>query len=94
MIELLFELITGILKFIISLIVGLFEIIASLFLETGLLASVGEFLGVLFVFVLELILWPVLFLVELVVSLSTRRKTEKVSKPIIWRPKHAKQPEE
>jgi hypothetical protein len=44
-----------------------------------------EALATLASFILELVAWAVLFLVELLVALLTWRKPRKVARPVFWR---------
>lgn len=87
MIEALISIITAIVEAVIGMLTALVEIIASLFVGAGETLGAIDLFSLLLVLLLELILWFILYLKELLLSLFRWRKPNKVSKPILWRPK-------
>jgi len=53
----------------------------------------GEAIIVLFLLIIELVMWFFLFLFEIFLALIQRRKPKKIKKPIIWRKKKVKKNE-
>ena len=68
-------------------VVGIIEAIAGLFAAGAEAMSAGEAIVVLFLFIIELIMWFFMYLIELFLSLFQRRKPRKIKKPILWRKK-------
>jgi hypothetical protein len=63
------------------------ELIAGLFVGAGETLGVIDLFGLLLALLLEMVLWLILYIKELLVSLFRWKKPSKVSKPILWRPK-------
>jgi len=78
---------------IVAIIAGVIELIAGFFTAGAEAMSAGEAIIVLFLFIIELIIWVFLILRELLISLIKRRKPRKVKKPIIWRKKRIQKDE-
>ena len=70
-----------------AVVVGIIEAIAGLFTAGAEAMSAGEAIVVLFLFIIELIMWFFMYLIELALSLIQRRKPRKIKKPILWRKK-------
>ena len=77
----------GIVEAVIGMLSALVEIIASLFVGAGETLGALDLFGLLLMLLLELLLWFMLYIKELLVSLFRWRKPSKISKPILWRPK-------
>ncbi len=76
-------LISALLEACFSAIGAAIEAVGALLMEVGVL----EGLAVGCFFLIELLLWPLLFLMDLVLASFQWRKPKWVSKPVIWRPK-------
>lgn len=83
MIELLIALVEGVIAIIMVTIEG----IIGLFTAAGEVLSVGEAVAVALIVIVELIIWLIYFLFELIAALFKWRKPKSVKKPVIWRPK-------
>ena len=70
-----------------AVVVGIIEAIAGLFTAGAEAMSAGEAIVVLFLFIIELIMWFFMYLIELALSLIQRRIPRKIKKPILWRKK-------
>ena len=92
MLEVLFEAIVALIEGIMAVISVIIESIAGLFTVGGEALGAGEALMVLFLLIIESIMWFFLFLFELLAALFLWRKPKKVKKPILYRKK--KQPVE
>ena len=47
----------------------------------------GEAIIVLFLLIIELVMWFFIFVFEVILALIQRRKPKKIKKPVIWRKK-------
>ena len=91
MIEVLFGIVSAILKAIVTVISALIEIIGVFFSTGAETLTAAEALIVFFAFLAELIFWLLLWLWELILSLFQWRKPKKVFKPILYKRKSKQQ---
>ena len=94
MLEALFSIVAAIIEAVTALIGALIEAIAALFTVGGEALTASEAIATLFSFVVEIIFWSILWAIEIVVALSTRRRPKKIARPTIWRPKNKGEPSE
>ena len=87
MLEGLFSIVTAIAEAVFALISALAEFIAGFFVAAGETLSLIDLGAVLVVLFFEIILWFILWLVELTISLFKWRKPQFIKKPVLWRPK-------
>lgn len=84
MIEGIFSLIAAIVEGLIALVVGLIELISGTFTVGAEAMTAGEAIVVFLALIIEVILWGILLIVELIVCLFTWRKPKMAPKPSIY----------
>ncbi|WOH36427.1 hypothetical protein RI844_13725 [Thalassotalea fonticola] len=82
-----FSIVTAIAEAVFALISAFVEFIAGFFVAAGETLSLIDLGALLVVLFLEVILWFILWLVELAISLIKWRKPQFIKKPVLWRPK-------
>lgn len=87
MLELVFEAVVAIFEGITALFAAIIEAIAGLFTVGGEALGAGEALIILFLLIIESVMWFFLLLFELIMALFLWRKPKKIKKPIIYRKK-------
>ncbi len=87
LLEGLFSIVTAIAEAIFALISALAEFIAGFFVAAGETLTLIDLGALLVVLLFEVVLWFILWLVELTVSLFKWRKPKLVKRPVLWRPK-------
>tara|TARA_R110001599_G_scaffold297218_2_gene501488 strand:+ start:1111 stop:1404 length:294 start_codon:yes stop_codon:yes gene_type:complete len=80
------ELIAGIIEAIVGIFTSIIEAIASLFVSEGIALGAGEAIAIFFLIFVELFMWAVLWIVELLASLFLWRRPKRILKPVLWRP--------
>ena len=86
MIEALFAVISSIVEAVLGFFASIVEWIASFFLAGAEAVGALELVGILLVFCVELLLWGVLWLAQLLRALARMQRVRAVSKPVLWRP--------
>ena len=87
LLEGLFSIVIAIAEAFLALISALAEFIAGFFVAAGETLTFIDLGALLVVLFFEVVLWFILWVVELTVSLFKWRKPQLVKKPILWRPK-------
>ncbi|WP_299495251.1 hypothetical protein [uncultured Shewanella sp.] len=87
MLEGLFSIVIAIAEAIFAVISVLAELIAGFFVAAGETLTFIDLGALLVVLLFEVMLWFILWLLELTVSLFKWRKPHLVKKPVLWRPK-------
>jgi hypothetical protein len=86
MIEAVITVVVTIVEAIVAALASLVEWIGGFFFAGAEALGVGELIGIVLIFCVELVLWVVLGIVELVRAALQWRKPRAVPKPVIWRP--------
>ncbi len=83
MIEAIVAVVIAVVEAVVAVMTAVIEFIAGVFATGGEALTAGEAFGALLAFILEIVFWGFLWLVELVIALFTWRRPRKVSRPVI-----------
>ena len=78
--------IAAIVEAILSFFAGVIEAIAGFFVAGAEALGAGEIIAIVLLFCVELVLWAIYGVFELLRAVLQRRKPQPVPRPTIWRP--------